>query len=196
MADYKINNDRVLIVPGFTDEEVLKNASKNKTKKITEPAALYFSVDNVQYTPHIASYEDFNSAQGLIKVEKACDQYAEVEMDILVHQNLSDQKGNILIDKQTREARLRVEDNEIEEGDRDDGFYTNRWVRPEVFTEKYIELRNNFFNDLNHRPLTIISALFPPMPVAYMTDCSYNIGEGEEEASYSVTFSESLSTIQ
>ena len=117
-------------------------------------------------------------------------------MDILVHQNLSDQKGNILIDKKTREARLRVDDNSIEEGDRDDGIYTNRWVRPEEFTEKYIELRNNFFNDLNHRPLTIISALFPPIPVAYMTDCSYNIGEGEEEASYSVTFSETLSTIQ
>ena len=194
---YKINNDRVLIIPGFTDQEILQNSSKSKkTKKVTEPAAFYFSVDNVQYTPHIASYEDFNSAQGLIKVEKACDRYAEVEMDILVHQNLSDQKGNILIDKKTREARLRVDDNSIEEGDRDDGIYTNRWVRPEEFTEKYIELRNNFFNDLNHRPLTIISALFPPIPVAYMTDCSYNIGEGEEEASYSVTFSETLSTIQ
>ena len=196
MSDYKINNDRVLIVPGFTDEEVLKNASKDKSKKITEPDALYFSVDSVHYTPHIASYEDFNSAQGLIKVEKACDQYAEVEMNILVHQNLSDQKGNILIDKQTREARLRVTDNSIDEGDRDDGIYTSRWVRPEEFTEEYIELRNNFFEDLNHRPLTIISALFPPMPVAYMTSCDYNIGEGEEEASYSVVFSESLSTIQ
>lgn len=194
---YKINNDRVLIIPGFTDQEILQNSSKDKKKKkVTEPAAFYFSVDNVQYTPHIASYEDFNSAQGLIKVEKSCDRYAEVEMDILVHQNLSDQKGNILIDKKTREARLRVDDNSIEEGDRDDGIYTNRWVRPEEFTEKYIELRNNFFNDLNHRPLTIISALFPPIPVAYMTDCSYNIGEGEEEASYSVTFSETLSTIQ
>lgn len=196
MADYKINNDRVLIVPGFTDQEILKNSSKDNNKKIVEPAALYFSVDNIQYTPHIPSYEDFNSAQGLIKIEKACDRYAEVEMDILVHQNLSDQKGNILIDKETREARLRVVDNEIEEGDRDDGIYTNRWIRPEEFTEEYIELRNNFFESLNHRPLTIISALFPPMPVAYMTDCNYNIGEGEEEASYSVTFSETLSTIQ
>ena len=193
---YKINNDRVLIIPGYRDDEILENADKKKKKKITEPAALYFSVDSVQYTPHLASYEEFNSAQGAIKVEKACDRSAEVEMNILVHQNLSDQKGNILIDKKTREARLRVDDNEIEEGDRDDGIYTNRWVRPEEFTDKFIELRNNFFADLDRRPLTIISALFPPIPVAYMTECSYNIGEGEEEASYSVTFSESISLIQ
>lgn len=193
MVQYKINADKVLIVPGYTDEEILKNANKNKKKnntKISPPAAFYFQVQNVQYTPHIASYEDFNSAQGLIKLEKACDRFAEVEMDVFVHQNISDQKGKIMIDKETREARLRVNDISIEEGDRDDGIYVNRFVRPEEFTDKYIEVRNNFFNDLNQRPLTIISSLFPPLPIAYMTECSYNIGEGEEEATYSVTFSE------
>lgn len=195
MADYKINGDRVLIVPGLTDEEVLQNSNKKAKKKIVEPPALYFSVDNVQYQPHIASYEEFSSAQGGIEIEKACDRSAEIELNILVHQNLSDQKGDILINKQTREARLRVVDNQIEEGDRDDGIYTNRWVRPEEFTDEYIELRSGFFKDLDRRPLTIISALFPPMPVGYMTECSYNIGEGEEEASYSVTFKESLDTI-
>lgn len=196
MPDYKLNNDKVLIVPGFTDEEILKNSKKKKSDKIAEPGALYFEVQNVSYTPNIASYEDFNSAQGLIKIEKACDRFAEVEMDVLVHQNISDQKGQILIDKKTREARLRVNDITIDEGDRDDGIYVSRFVRPEEFTEEYIELRNNFFNDLNRRPCTIISALFPPIPVAYLTECNYNIGEGEEEATYSVTFSESLSTIQ
>ena len=198
MVQYKVNADKVLIVPGYTDEEILKNASKNKKKnntKISPPAAFYFQVQNVQYTPHIASYEDFNSAQGLIKLEKACDRFAEVEMDVFVHQNISDQKGKIMIDKETREARLRVNDISIEEGDRDDGIYVNRFVRPEEFTDKYIEVRNNFFNDLNQRPLTIVSSLFPPLPVAYMTECSYNIGEGEEEATYSVTFSEVTSTM-
>lgn len=193
MVQYKVNADKVLIIPGYTDEEILKNANKNKKKnntKISPPAAFYFQVQNVQYTPHIASYEDFNSAQGLIKLEKACDRFAEVEMDVFVHQNISDQKGKIMIDKETREARLRVNDISIEEGDRDDGIYVNRFVRPEEFTDKYIEVRNNFFNDLNQRPLTIVSSLFPPLPVAYMTECSYNIGEGEEEATYSVTFSE------
>lgn len=196
MTEYKINNDKVLIVPGFTDEEILENSKRKASNKITEPGALYFAVQNVSYTPNIASYEDFNSAQGLIKIEKACDRFAEVEMDVLVHQNISDQKANILIDKQTREARLRVNDISIDEGDRDDGIYVNRFVRPEEFTEEYIEIRNNFFKDLNRRPCTIISALFPPIPVAYMTECNYNIGEGEEEATYSVTFSETLSTIQ
>ena len=196
MPDYKLNNDKVLIVPGFTDEEILENSKRKASNRITEPGALYFEVQNVSYTPNIASYEDFNSAQGLIKIEKACDRFAEVEMNVLVHQNISDQKGQILIDKQTREARLRVNDITIEEGDRDDGIYVSRFVRPEEFTEEYIEVRNNFFKDLNRRPCTIISALFPPMPVAYLTECNYNIGEGEEEASYSVTFAETLSTIQ
>lgn len=198
---YKVNADKVLIIPGYTDEEILKqnkkdkkNKSKKKTK-IEEPPAFYFEVQNVQYTPHITSYEDFNSAHGLIKLEKACDRFAEVEMNILVHQNISDQKGKIMINKKTREARLRVTDNSIDEGDRDGGMYVSKWVRPEKFTDEYIEIRNNFFQDLDKRPLTIISALFPPMPVAYMTECNYNIGEGEEEASYSVTFSEVSSTM-
>lgn len=197
MANYKINNDKVLIVPGYTDTEILENSKRKKKgkNKIVEPGALYFEVQNVSYTPNIASYEDFNSAQGLIKIEKACDRFAEVEMDILVHQNISNQKGNILIDKESREARLRVNDISIDEGDRDDGIYVSRFVRPEEFTEEYIEVRNNFFKDLNRRPCTLISALFPPMPVAYMTECNYNIGEGEEEASYSVTFAESLPDI-
>lgn len=193
MPSYAINNDRVLIVPGFTDQEILTNSSsevkKGEKEKVTQPTALFFSAYNIQYTPHIKSYEDFNSAEGLIKVEKACDRFAEVEMNILVHQNISNTSGQIMIDKDTREARLRVADNSIENVDSDlDGF--GRWVSPEEFTEEYIELRSGFFDDLVGRPLTIVSPLFPPMHVAYMTECSYDIGEGEEEASYSVTFSE------
>ena len=197
MAQYRINTDKVLIVPGYRDDEILENQKKKKEKKtkISPPAAFYFEVQNVQYTPHIASYEDFNSAEGLIKLEKACDRFAEVEMDVFVHQNISNQKGQIMIDKETREARLRVNDISIEEGDRDGGIYVNRFVRPEEFTDEYIEVRNNFFNDLVRRPLTIVSSLFPPMPAAYMTECTYNIGEGEEEATYSVTFSEVTTTM-
>lgn len=198
MVEYKINTDKVLIVPGYTDQEILQNANKDKKKnntKISPPAAFYFEVTNVQYTPHMASYEEFNSAEGMIRLEKACDRFAEVEMDVFVHQNLSDQKGQIMIDKETREARLRVNDISIDEGSRDDGIYVSRFVRPEEFTEEYIEIRNNFFQDLDKRPLTIVSSLFPPIPVAYITDCSYTIGEGEEEATYSVTFSEVTSTM-
>lgn len=197
MPQYKINTDKVLIVPGYRDDEILQNSSNNKKNntQISPPAAFYFEVQNVQYTPHIASYEEFNSAEGVIRLEKACDRFAEVEMDVFVHQNITDQKGQIMIDKETREARLRVNDISIEEGDRDDGIYVNRFVRPEEFTDEYIEVRNNFFSDLDRRPLTIVSSLFPPLPVAYMTECSYNIGEGEEEATYSVTFSEVSSTM-
>lgn len=205
MPQYKIDNDRVLIIPGYTDQEILQNTQntkKTKTsgksttttiqtnkQKITKPTGLFIEVHNVQYTPHIKSYEDFNSAEGLIKIEKACDRFAEVEMEVLVHQNISNTMGNILIDKETRQARLRVADNSLDTTDSDlDGF--SRWVKPEEFTEEYIELRSGFFNDLVGRPLTIVSPLFPPMYAAYMTECNYTIGDGEEEASYSVTFSE------
>lgn len=195
MVQYRVNADKVLIVPGYTDAEILENSKKDKNAKLAPPAAFYFEVQNVQYTPHIASYEEFNSAEGVIRLEKACDRFAEVEMDVFVGQNISDQKGQIMIDKETREARLRVTDISIEDGPRDDGIYVSRFVRPEEFTDEYIEVRNNFFQDLNQRPLTIVSSLFPPIPACYMTECSYNIGEGEEEPTYSVTFSEVTTTM-
>lgn len=124
-------------------------------------------------------------------MEKACDKFAEVEMDILVHQQISNTKGNILIDKETREARLRVNDNSVViDNDDPEQLYVSRWVPPEEFTEEYLEIRNGFFQDLDGRPLTIVSPLFPAMPVAYLTDVQYNIDSGVEEASYSVTFRE------
>ena len=55
-------------------------------------------------------------------------------------------------------------------------------------------MRNGFFDDLYGRPLTIVSPLFPAMPVAYLTEATYNINEGEEEATYNVTFRETDNT--
>ncbi len=190
--DYKINNDRVLIVPGFTDQEILQKADKENKTEVEQPTSLFFECTNVQYTPHIKSYEEFNSAEGLILMEKACDRFAEVEMDILVHQQISNTKGSILIDKETREARLRVNDNSVVVDDKDnpDQLYVSRWVPPEEFTEEYLQIRDAFFEDLYGRPLTIVSPLFPAMPVAYLTEAQYNIDSGVEEASYSVTFRE------
>lgn len=189
--DYAINNDRVLIVPGFTDEEILRQSDANNKEKVEQPVSLFFECNNVQYTPHIKSYEEFPSAEGLILMEKNCDRFAEVEMDILVHQQISNTKGSILIDKETREARLRVNDNSIvDDNDNPDQLYISRWVRPEEFTEEFLEIRGGFFQDLYGRPLTIVSPLFPPMPVAYLTEAQYNIDSGTEEASYNVTFRE------
>ena len=191
MADYAINNSRVLIIPGYTDEETLKMADKDNKSEVTQPPALYFDAQNIESNPHRPSFEEFRSAEGLIMLEKACDEYATVSMDILVHQNLSNVKGTITIDSQTKEARLRVADNSTIDKDIDEGLQLTRWVDPEEFNDEYIEIRNNFFKDLLGRPLTIVSPLFDPMPVAYLADdYSYNIGEGEQEASYSVTFKE------
>lgn len=191
MAQYAINNSRVLIIPGYTDKETLQMADKNNKTEVTLPPSLYFDAQNIESNIHRKSFEEFRSAEGLIMLEKACDEYASVSMDILVHQNLSNVKGSITIDSQTKEARLRVTDNSTITQDVDEGLQLSRWVDPEEFNEEYIEIRNNFFKDLLGRPLTIVSPLFDPMPVAYLAeDYSYNIGEGEQEASYHVTFKE------
>lgn len=189
--EFALNNDKVLIVPGFTDQEILQQQDEENGAEVVQPTSFFFECTNVRYNPHVKSYEEFNSAEGLILMEKACDKFAEVEMDILVHQQISNTKGNILIDKETREARLRVNDNSVViDNDDPDQLYVSRWVPPEEFTEEYLEIRNGFFQDLDGRPLTIVSPLFPAMPVAYLTDVQYNIDSGTEEASYGVTFRE------
>lgn len=191
MADFKMTGSRVLIVPGYTDQEILQMADKNNKTEVKEPRALYFNAKNIESNPHRKAYDEFRSAEGLIMPEKACDEYATVSMDILVHQNLSNLKGSITIDSQTKEARLIVPDNSTLSQEVEEGLELSRWIDPDEFTEEYISVRSNFFKDLLGRPLTIISPLFDPIPVGYLAeDYSYNIPEGEQEASYSVTFKE------
>lgn len=195
MVNYSLDNSRVLIVPGYTDQELLLRADEKTKSQVTEPTSFLFEAQNVEVQPHRPSYEEFRSADGLIMMEKNCDEYTNITMQILVHQNLANTKGNLLIDKETKEVRLRVTDNSIpKDNDKDNELLLGRYVRPEEFTDEYIEVRDNFFKDLLGRPLTLVSPLFEAVPVAYIIDYSYSIGEGEEEASYSVTFQEVTST--
>lgn len=193
MTNYKMNPDKVLIVCGYTNDELLKKSSKKYKKQIGQPPTLFFSVKNIEYTPKIKNYEEFNSAEGLILIEKATDRFAEVQMDIMVNQLITDTKGSIMIDKKTREAKLRVVDTNSLAKETTQGIKMKCWVDPAKFTESFLKVRNAFFDDLYGRPLTIVSPLFPAMPVAYLTECSYNIEEGSEEASYTVTFRETES---
>ena len=64
------------------------------------------------------------------------------------------------------------------------------FIDPADFTDSYIEIRRGFFDKYIGRPLTLVSDLFPIISVCYITDLSYNIDEGEEEAKYSITFRE------
>lgn len=192
MASYSVSGGRVLIVCGLTDQEILRRANK---ETIANPPSFYFEVRNVQYTDHIKSYEGFESAQGLIPIEKACDTFAEVSFEVLVHQNISDAKGSLVIDKDTKEVRLRVADQStLTEENIDGNLVLSRWVSPEEYTDEYIELRRSFFKDLDGRPLTIVSPLFPSIPVGFIDSVEYNIAEGEEEANYSVTIKEYVNT--
>ena len=191
MANTTVNNGRVLIVAGYTEAELLLRSDKKKKDTVKEPLSFLFEAKNIEAQPHRPSYEEFQSAQGLSLQEKNCDEYAQITMEILVHQNLSNTKGKVVIDKNTRQIRIRVTDNSIpEDNAKDDELLLGRYVRPEEFTDEYIEVRSDFFEDLKGRPLTIVSPLFKSLSAAFLSDYSYHIGEGEEEASYSVTFRE------
>ena len=192
MASYSVSNDRVLIVCGLTDQEILRRTGG---ETIGDPPSFYFEVKNVQYTDHIKSYEGFESAQGLIPIEKACDTFAELSFEVLVHQNISDAKGSFVVDKQTKEVRLRVTDQSVLDEEEIDGkLRLTRWADPEDYTDEYIELRHSVFKDLDGRPLTIVSPLFPPIPVGFIDSVEYNIEEGTEEANYSVVIKEYVNT--
>ena len=189
MYSTKLEGSKVLIVPGYTDEELLKKEDKNSKEKVSPPASFFFDARNIEVQPQRPARDEFRSSDGLILPEKHCDEYTHISMEILVHQNLSNTKGKVKIDKTTREIRLFVTDNEYKnETIGDNQLLLGKYVRPEEFTDKYINVRANFFKDLLRRPLTLVSPLFESVACAYIMDYSYNIPEGEEEASYSVEF--------
>ena len=178
-----------------------KKSSKNKVNessaavatesqiKVEKPKALLFSPETVEYTPHRKDYEEFNSADGLILIEKACDQFAELQLSLSVHQAMRIQEnGTIELsadDKRSidiiTEGAPTILDTETELG---------HFMDPADFTDSYIEIRRGFFDRYMGRPLTLVSDLFPTIAVCYITDISYNINEGEEQAEYSITFRE------
>lgn len=183
-----LDGSKVLIVSGYTDQELLLRANKKTKDQVSMPPSFFFDAKNVQVQPHRPKREQFESAEGLIPQETACDNFAQVTMEILVHQSLTDAKGELIINSQTREVRIITTDTDRNVLDKE--LQLGRYVRPEEFPDKYIEVRENFFKDLLNRPLTIVSQLFEPIELCYIEDYSYNIPEGEEEATYSVVFQE------
>ena len=195
MAEYTVDTSRVLIVAGYTDQELLLRSDEKTKDQVNQPPSFLFEAKNVQVQPHRPSYEEFRSSDGLILMEKNCDEFTQVTMEILVHQNLSDAKAKLIIDEQESTVKMRVTDNSLpQDTGQDNEVLLGRYVRPSEFTDEYIELRSDFFEDLKHRPLTLVSPLFRAIPVAYIVDYDYSIGEGEEEAVYNVTFQEVATT--
>lgn len=163
--------------------------SSASKKKVSKPKALLFSPESVEYTPHRTDYEEFNSAEGLILIEKACDQFAELQLSLSVHQAMRIQEnGTLELSKDDKrpidiisEGAPTVLDSETKLG---------HFLDPADFTDSYIRIREGFFDNYIGRPLTLISDLFPTIPVCYISDLNYNINEGEESAEYSITFRE------
>lgn len=175
-----------------TTSKVTESSAATVTKsttKVNKPKALLFSPESVDYNPHRKDYEEFNSADGLILIEKACDVFAELQLSLSVHQAMRIQEnGTIELSKDDKrpidiitEGAPTLLDPETELG---------HFIDPADFTDSYIEIRRSFFDNYIGRPLTLVSDLFPTMPVCYITDLSYNINEGEEQAVYSITFKE------
>ena len=157
--------------------------------KVEKPKALLFSPESVDYTPHRKDYEEFNSADGLILIEKACDQFAELQLSLSVHQAMRIQEnGTIELSADDKrpidiitEGAPTVLDPDTELG---------HFMDPADFTDSFVEIRRSFFDKYIGRPLTLVSDLFPTIAVCYITDIQYNINEGEEQAEYSITFRE------
>lgn len=186
---------------GSSQKNSSKSSSKNKVNessaavatesqvKVEKPKALLFSPESVDYTPHRKDYEEFNSADGLILIEKACDQFAELQLSLSVHQAMRIQEnGTIELSADDKrpidiitEGAPTILDPETELG---------HFMDPADFTDSFIEIRRNFFDKYMGRPLTLVSDLFPTIAVCYITDIQYNINEGEEQAEYSITFRE------
>lgn len=189
MSDYSIDGSKVMIVSGYTQQELMLRANPKTRSQVATPPSFFFDAKNIQAQPHRPKYEEFESAEGLTAHETACDQYAQVDMDIFVHQRLTNVKGEFIINSTTREVKIITTDTDIDVIDEELGL--GRYIRPDEFPDEYIAVRSNFFKDLLGRPLTIVSQLFDPIEYAFLTDnYSYNIGEGEQEATYSVTFKE------
>lgn len=157
--------------------------------KVEKPKALLFSPEAVEYTPHRKDYEEFNSADGLILIEKACDQFAELQLSLSVHQAMRIQENGTI--------ELSADDKRpidiITEGAPtvlDPDTKLGHFIDPVDFTDSFVEIRRSFFDKYMGRPLTLVSDLFPTIAVCYITDIQYNINEGEEQAEYSITFRE------
>lgn len=157
--------------------------------KVEKPKALLFSPEAVEYTPHRKDYEEFNSADGLILIEKACDQFAELQLSLSVHQAMRIQENGTI--------ELSADDKRpidiITEGAPtvlDPDTKLGHFMDPVDFTDSFVEIRRSFFDKYMGRPLTLVSDLFPTIAVCYITDIQYNINEGEEQAEYSITFRE------
>ena len=157
--------------------------------KVEKPKALLFSPEAVEYTPHRKDYVEFNSADGLILIEKACDQFAELQLSLSVHQAMRIQENGTI--------ELSADDKRpidiITEGAPtvlDPDTKLGHFMDPIDFTDSFVEIRRSFFDKYMGRPLTLVSDLFPTIAVCYITDIQYNINEGEEQAEYSITFRE------
>lgn len=189
MSNYSISGSKVLIVSGYTQRELLLRANPKTKSQVVTPPSFFFDAKSVQVQPHKPNYEEFQSADGLIPQETACDSYAVVDMDIFVHQRLTNVKGEFVINSTTREVKVITTDTDIDVIDEE--LELGRYIRPDEFPDEYIKIRGNFFKDLLGRPLTLVSQLFDPIEHCRIAEnYSYNIGEGEQEATYSVTFKE------
>jgi hypothetical protein len=188
MYSTSLDGSKVLIVSGYTPQELLLRANKKTKNQVGTPPSFFFDAKNIQVQPHRPRREEFESAEGLLPNEMACDNFATVTMDILVHQSLTNAKGEFVIESTKREVRIITTDTDRDVLDQE--LQLGRYVRPEEFPDEYITIRENFFKDLLNRPLTIVSQLFEPITLCYIDDYEYSIAEGEEEAAYSVTFRE------
>ena len=191
----------ILIAPSYTEEEYMKLNDKNVPAKDKPQQPPYFvvtvlSIDNI---PHRRNIEDFESFQGRIPIEKACDQYAELTVEILVSSRHLFSDGLAKVNDETIPMQVLEGmspgnlDQIAKSSSKNQIGICPAGPGPEYDTRDFIELRRNLLSYLDGRYMTLVSNLFDPIPVAYITDKSYTISEGEEVSLYNVEFKEYVS---
>jgi len=192
MADYSISNGTIMLIPSYSSEELyrIKNKIGNvkKASDITLPNSVVFNVFNFQFKPRKPQYDDFESTQGKFMIEKATDQYEEISFDIQITERMLNSKsgGTFTVDKTKYKVDLRVTASYInQESYSKTGMNCPTEVKE--YSDDFVTLRRNFFNNLLNRPHTVISEMFPPQAVMWITDIQQSIEDGSTTVVYSVT---------
>lgn len=220
MTDYlKERKGTMLIAPSYTQKEYIALNDKNvkAVNKPKQPPYFIVSVLSIDNKLHRVQQVPYESFQGRLAIEKACDQYAELTVEISVSSRHLFSNGMAKINDETVNMQLleTIAPGNYDQIDKSAGITTADKANlmagdinklgartentndigictsaTEYDTQEFIELRRNLLGYLDGRYMTLISNLFNPIEIAYIDDASYTIGEGEENSLYNITFHE------
>ena len=153
--------------------------------KSTQPVTQTFPIEDVKITPHMTSFEFFDTANGTVGIEKATYQHMIVEFQVtfstllLYYYNYANYAKEYsgasqwmgLSDLYKQKATDVIDNSELE----------NR--------ERFIRIRQRFLQEYSGWACTFTSNVFGVFQ-GVITDLTYNIDSGDTDAIYSIKIEE------